>query len=93
LRPPAARGPRRPPLAGPRRLQVQVGEDESEDVAVRNFMKSVMQSGVIDSVSAGHPGIAWLAMSLWPSRRRGPPRPALPQPRLALDTRTPACGS
>jgi hypothetical protein len=32
------------------RPQVQVGEDEPEDTAVRRFMKSVVQSGVINKV-------------------------------------------
>ncbi len=42
-------GSHRPPLvhAG----QVQVGEDEPEDIAVRRFMKCVVQSGVINNVS------------------------------------------
>jgi len=30
--------------------QVNVGEDEPEDIAVRRFMKKVMESGVIDEV-------------------------------------------
>eukprot|EP00967_Tisochrysis_lutea_P108265 scaffold167605_cov21-Tisochrysis_lutea.AAC.1 len=32
-------------------LQVNVGEDEPEDIAVRKFMKKVMESGVIEEVS------------------------------------------
>jgi len=32
-------------------MQVNVGEDEPEDIAVRKFMKKVMDSGVIEEVS------------------------------------------
>jgi hypothetical protein len=31
-------------------LQVEIAEDEPEDVAVRRYMKAVMQSGVINKV-------------------------------------------
>jgi len=34
----------------PRAPQVNVGEDEPEDIAVRKFMKKVMESGIIDEV-------------------------------------------
>lgn len=36
-----------PPPPAP---QVNVGEDEPEDIAVRKFMKKVMESGIIDEV-------------------------------------------
>lgn len=32
------------------RAQVEIAEDEPEDVAVRRYMKAVMQSGVINKV-------------------------------------------
>lgn len=38
------------PLICGRLLQVEIGEEEPEDVAVRRYMKAVMQSGVINKV-------------------------------------------
>lgn len=46
--------------------QVNVGEDEPEDIAVRKFMKKVMESGVIEEVRGGRRGCVVLLVA-WPS--------------------------